>query len=46
VDTNGSTEFAKGPCKRVANGMNVDIVGERRSNGTVYAQRVELEKEN
>ncbi len=45
VNTDDDTKFNKGPCKQVTNGMNVGITGERRANGTVYATRVELEKD-
>ncbi|HYJ96213.1 MAG TPA: DUF5666 domain-containing protein [Vicinamibacterales bacterium] len=44
VVTDDNTEFTKGPCKRLSNGMRIDLAGERQS-GTVYAHRIELEKE-
>jgi hypothetical protein len=45
VNTDGDTKFTKGPCKKLTNGMGADVAGERRANGTVYATRVELEKD-
>jgi len=45
VTTDDDTKFTRGPCKKLTNGMEVGIVGERRSNGTVYALRVEVEKD-
>jgi Domain of unknown function (DUF5666) len=45
VVTDGNTEFAKGPCKRLSNGMQIDLAGERQPSGIVYARRIELEKE-
>jgi hypothetical protein len=45
VVTDGNTEFTKGPCKRLSNGMQIDLAGELQSSGTVYARRIELEKE-
>ena len=45
IVTDGNTEFTKGPCKRLSNGMKIDLAGERQSSGTVYARRIELEKE-
>jgi hypothetical protein len=45
VDTDDDTKFTKGPCKRITNGIALDIAGERRTNGTVYAVRIELEKD-
>jgi len=45
VNTDDDTKFTKGPCKKLTNGMGADVVGERRANGTVYATRVELEKD-
>jgi len=45
IVTDDNTEFTKGPCKRLSNGLRIDLAGERQSNGTVYAHRIELEKE-
>ena len=45
VDTNDDTKFTKGPCKRITDGISLDIVGERRPSGAVYAVRIELEKD-
>jgi Domain of unknown function (DUF5666) len=45
VVTDSNTEFTKGPCKRLSNGMQIDLAGELQSSGTVYARRIELEKE-
>jgi hypothetical protein len=42
VVTDGNTVFTRGPCKRVSNGMEVDLAGERQPGGTVYARRIEL----
>ena len=46
VVTDDNTEFTKGPCKRLSNGMRIDLAGERQSSGTVYARRIELEKDS
>jgi len=45
VVTDGNTDFTKGPCKRLSNGMQIDLAGERQPSGNVYARRIELEKE-
>jgi hypothetical protein len=45
VDTNDNTEFTRGPCKRISNGMVVAIIGDRRPDGTVYAVRIDLERD-
>ena len=45
VVTDGNTEFTKGPCKRLSDGMQIDLAGELQSSGTVYARKIELEKE-
>jgi hypothetical protein len=44
VVTDGNTEFTKGPCKRLSNGMQIDLAGERQQSGSVYARRIELER--
>jgi hypothetical protein len=45
VNTDDDTKFTKGPCKKLTNGVSADVVGERRGTGSVYAVRVELEKD-
>jgi Viral BACON domain/Domain of unknown function (DUF5666) len=45
VVTDSNTQFTKGPCKRVSNGMEIDLAGQRQPSGTVYARRIELEME-
>jgi Domain of unknown function (DUF5666) len=45
VVTDSNTEFTKGPCKRVSNGMEISLAGERQPSGSVSARRIELEKE-
>jgi hypothetical protein len=45
VVTDGNTEFTKGPCKRLSNGVEIDLTGERQQSGIVYALRIKLEKD-
>jgi hypothetical protein len=44
ITTSERTEFRKGPCKDVANGVEVEVRGSRRIDGTIAAERVELKK--
>ena len=44
VVTDGNTNFTRGPCRRLRNGMQIDVAGERQPSGTVYARRIELGK--
>ena len=44
VQTTSLTTFAKGPCKDVKDGKNVDVTGVLLDSRTVNASRVELNK--
>jgi hypothetical protein len=43
VVTDGSTEFKKGNCRDIRNGVEVKVKGERRGSGPIRAERVEID---
>jgi hypothetical protein len=44
VWTSTATEFKKGPCRDLQDGIEVDVEGRRMSDGTVRADEIEFKK--
>ena len=43
VVTDGSTDFKKGNCSDIRNGVGVKVKGERRGSGPIRAEKIEID---
>lgn len=46
VHTNGSTSFKDGPCSAIQNNTEVDVKGQRQSDGSIMATKVEIDEDD